>query len=90
MNITLPTPVDIPICYAALEGSSDQIFDGSGSFSKSKYFSPKMFGCLQCSYTTARMDNLRRHELVHTELESSEKPFMNTFKDIRVTDAKKF
>ncbi|GFY50572.1 hypothetical protein TNIN_376331 [Trichonephila inaurata madagascariensis] len=26
------------------------------------------------------MDNLRRHELVHTELESSEKSFLNTFK----------
>ncbi|GIY69748.1 hypothetical protein CDAR_220191 [Caerostris darwini] len=66
---------NIPICYAALESCNDSITDNCTTAAKSKYFSPKVFGCLRCSYTTSRMDNLRRHELVHT----GDRPFKCIF-----------
>lgn len=31
----------------------------------------RSFACLECNYSTTRMDNLRRHELVH----SGDRPF---------------
>ncbi|CAL1274910.1 unnamed protein product [Larinioides sclopetarius] len=68
------THSDIPICYSGLESNNDVIFDGANISTKSKYFPPKMFGCSRCPYITTRMDNLRRHELVHT----GDRPFKCT------------
>lgn len=58
------------ITFQDYDISNGPFFGKLRSSTRNKYI-PKSFTCIECSYTTSRLDNFRRHELVH----SGDRPF---------------
>ncbi|KFM63772.1 RE1-silencing transcription factor, partial [Stegodyphus mimosarum] len=63
------------IGYSDFEISNGPAYSILNSTLRNKYFPTKCYPCFECNYSTTRVDNLRRHKLVHT----GDRPFKCTF-----------